>query len=160
MTSEKKNNKVATLLALVFLVAISAAAGYLSAKKLAPAENGANNLSVAKAAPEGGTVFYNRVVKAISLSAEGEVSNLTGESLTLRDNGEELTFKMVKEVRIFKVRFPPPPSVNEATPAANQQLPGPEEAALDDLKIGSRVSAMLSVTPEGLQAYSLTIFVQ
>lgn len=115
-----------------------------------------------KQSPEGGSTFYNQVIKAISQSAEGEVADVNGDSVTLKDKGDSLTFTVVSGAKVTRITMPKAVTPAESTNSA-QTAPKPpttEDIALNQVKVGDRVSALLSVTAEGLKAYSLTVFVQ
>lgn len=115
-----------------------------------------------KQSPEGGATFYNQVIKAISQSAEGEVADVNGDSVTLKDKGDSLTFTVVSGAKVTRITMPKAVAPAEATNSA-QTAPKPptsEDIALNQVKVGDRVSALLSVTADGLKAYSLTVFAQ
>lgn len=162
MTNEKKNNPIATLLTVVLLVVVSSATGYLAAKNSLPTVPSPGELLEAKATPEGGTTFYNKVIKAISQSAEGEVVAVSGDSVTLKEKEDSLTFQVISGAKVIKIVMPKAVAQPESTNSA-QSAPKPpttEEITLSQIRSGERVSALLSLTADGLRAYSLTVFVQ
>ncbi len=158
-----KGSSLMMLVVAVLLLAGGMGGGYFlgSGSKALKSTGSAVNLTP-KQSPEGGAVFYNKVIKAISQSAEGSVAEVNGDSVTLTDKGDSLTFKVVSSAKVTRITMPKAVAPAESTNSAQTapQPPTTEDIALNQVKVGDRVSALLIVTADGLQAYNLTVFVQ
>ncbi len=160
-----KGSSLMMVLVAVLLVAGGLAGGYFLGAGTSPKAVKRSRPAAAlmpKQSAEGGSTFYNQVIKAISQSAEGNVAEINGNSVTLTDKGDSLTFTAVSGAKVTRITMPKAVSPSETTASAQTAPPPPttEDIALNQVKVGDRVSALLSVTADGLQAYSLTVFTQ
>lgn len=156
MTNSGNSKSALAVVVVVIFFLLGASGGYFLGR------SGQTPSLLVKATPQGGAAFYNRVVKAISETVEGEIKEIAGEQVVLQDGDDTLSFKVPATARINLIRLPPAPKPEEATKSGTEtpRPPVNEEISFGELKVGQRLTAMLSATPEGLIAYSLTVLVE
>ena len=109
--------------------------------------------------PERVTASDNKVVKFISKSVSGKVKSVSGDELTLEEDGDSLTFRVSPEARITRVVIPSPTALPEE--AGNDTPPEPETIKLGNIAVGEQVDATLTSQPDGsFVATEVTVLVE
>lgn len=102
----------------------------------------------------------NTVVKGITANVDGTMVEVKGDRITLGSENDKLIFTVPNETSIMRIKLPPPINPLEGTASGQPATPPnvqPEKIGLGDIKVGERVSGILSQSDKGYEAINLTV---
>jgi hypothetical protein len=151
------------LTVLILAVVVSAGSGYALGASVSSSPTGSGSDQVAKKAkvsktsPKEVSVGDNKVVKYVSKSVSGKVKSVSGQTITLEENGDSLSFAVAPSARITRITVPSPTALPEETSAEPTQ----EQITLEQIQVGANVDATLTSQPDGsFAATEVTVMVE